>query len=157
MGVDRGRALDATRASEMAWKTASPSGMHSSKNIVKCEGREPAAMQGEDMMELEGSSAVTYIDTLPEEMLMLLLAPLGEVELCVLSCTCSRFRCLVRGGIEPLWAGLYQRRWRMPPRSQAADDPSQRLGRLEFVRRHKQDARVLTLLRRVPSSLSWVT
>ena len=114
-------------------------------------------MQGEDMMELEGSSAVTYIDTLPEEMLMLLLAPLGEVELCVLSCTCSRFRCLVRGGIEPLWAGLYQRRWRMPPRSQAADDPSQRLGRLEFVRRHKQDARVLTLLRRVPSSLSWVT
>ena len=61
------------------------------------------------------AATTAYIDALPEEMLVLLLAPLGAAGLCRLSCTCSRVRALVASdAAESLWAAAHQRRWRLP-------------------------------------------
>lgn len=86
---------------------------------------------------------VTYVDSLPEEMLMLLFTALHEVELCRLSTICSRFHVLLTShSMEPLWAALHQRRWYLPLDAQ----PLSGSWRLEYIRRHEQDMHVEPLL-----------
>jgi len=89
----------------------------------------------------------TLLDSVPEELVPLLVGSLGERELCSLACTCKRFRDLITHHLDSLWAALHRKRWSLPPR------PPPDIGwRLEFVRRHLQDARVMPLLQRLLSA-----
>jgi len=98
---------------------------------------------------------VHSLDSLPEELLSLLLSAFGHTELCRFGCTSVRLRDTVL--CDARWEVLL-RRWSVPPPNPAASPPGGGW-RAEFIRRYRQDARVIPLLfglsEQATSSAAW--
>ena len=82
------------------------------------------------------------LETLPEDTLALLLHGMDTIQLCPLSCVCTRFQLLIARE-QSVWEICHSRRWRLPPVAPSGPLPS---WSADYKRRHLQDVSVVPLL-----------